>query len=331
MYFASSLSIPLLVLFLRPLEEYSYPFSPHTLHLLQRLFSFQSSLLSMSINPLLIFTSSLSTALSQFIKQTHSLLVFADSFTDIRHQSELLLLLRNNPDIKSRFILMSNHPPLIVEARFFSYSFLFLESIYMSSESYAYYTNRFLSLLLLPQTKNIRSLDSMVQLKVVYSLGTEESFYSRHESTVLIDFSDCVLILPPFLTETTIHEGQSSDFCYGRNGKQHRVANWGDIHHELSYSHHQFHSTYHNMLTNNQWYYPYYLYSPDSKGLYHMIGLIRAGYISEYTVYEWIQSLAIPAERLAEVVSINQYYAAYLEKHLSIIYLVLLNRCNCHF
>lgn len=109
LYLSSTLSVPLLLLLLRPAEEYSYPLSFHTLHLLQHLSQFNNQLQSLSITSLLLFTTSLSTALSEFIDQTSPLFILTDPFDDIRYQNEFNSLIKHNHSISEKLLLFSNH------------------------------------------------------------------------------------------------------------------------------------------------------------------------------------------------------------------------------
>lgn len=175
-------------------------------------------------------------------------------------------------------------------------------------------------------------LNPLTQLQVTYSPINDESFFTRCEETLCYDFSECVLILPPFLTKKEMEE-PSTDFCYGANKKQYRIANWGDIDHELRYyqnTPYLCHS-YKTLLTSSQWYHPYFHNSPTGNGLYHLVGPLRSRYISEWTVFDYVVELSLSKEDLAEIVGVNQYYMHFFQKHQSHVYHVYSCRCDCNF
>ena len=109
-YLASSFHIPLILIIIRPLEEYSYPFTSHTIHLLHHLLSFKNQLDSLFITPLLLFTSSLSFIITHFIQQTYPLFILTEPFPDIRYELEFSFIFKSNSNYQSKLLLFSNHP-----------------------------------------------------------------------------------------------------------------------------------------------------------------------------------------------------------------------------
>lgn len=156
-YLASALSIPLLLIILRPAEEYSYPLSFHTLHLLQHLSQFNKNLQSLSITSLLLFTTSLSTAISEFISQTSPLFILTEHFDDIRYQNEFNSLIKHNHSISEKLLLFTNHfsLPMNTGTSIYHYSlqnhffFLLLSSINPHPSLLIFYQNQYQRILLI--------------------------------------------------------------------------------------------------------------------------------------------------------------------------------------
>ena len=111
MVLSNAYSIPLVVVLLRPEDEYVYPFSPHSCHLLHHLSHFREQLLSLHITPLLLFTSSYTTSLLHLHSALSPLFLLTETPRSLPDQFELSLLLTQNPSFSSSLLLVRNTPP----------------------------------------------------------------------------------------------------------------------------------------------------------------------------------------------------------------------------
>lgn len=322
MVLANAYSIPLVVVLLRPEDEYVYPFSPHSCRLFHHLSHFREQLLSLHITPLLLFTSSYTTSLLHLHAALSPLFLLTETPRSLPDQFELSLLLTQNPSFSSSLLLVRNTPPLPTP--------LSPSSLLPPSSLLASLTSHFLSHLTSPTpTPPPPTLDPFTQLRVAYSLTTEESFLSRSDTSLLPDFSSCELILPPFLTTPPPHlhtPSQPSDFCYGTDRQvRERVGNWGDIQHEVRWmdSRPYWQQSVREMLESEKGYYPYYRGSVANSAVYRVVGRLRAGFVSVYSVRDACVACANNANstanlrELAGVVAVDAYTHAYFGSHLS--------------
>ena len=308
-YLASKLSLPLVVIMVRPSEEFSYPFSNHTLHVLSHLSMFHAELVKLSITPLLVFSSLLSNTVSNIVKEMHPIFLIMDHFTDLRFASEMTQLLTNNSSIRQVLIEVSNVVPITTPLQ--------LSSVFPPPAVFNTLTSTVIQSI---QSMNVSqkyssvSLDPSIQLRVAYSLVNEESFFSRSESTLLSDFSDCVLILPPFLTTVSTHSSSPinpSDFTYGTEKRVlNTVANWGDIHHEILYSMNSFDKdiSVHDSIQCSKWYYPFVKNSVPNSTVYKLSWRIYSGFLSEYSVWEECHNNPGQVCELCQIVTVRYCY-----------------------
>ena len=155
---------------------------------------------------------------------------------------------------------------------------------------------------------------------------------SRSDASLLPDFSSCELILPPFLTASPPHlqtPSQPADFCYGTDRQvRERVGNWGDIRHEVRWmdSRPYWQQSVREVLESEKGYYPYYRGSVANSAVYRVVGRLRAGFVSVYSVRDVCLECANNStstastanlRELAGVVAVDAYTHAYFHSHLS--------------
>ena len=312
-YLASVLSIPLVIIMVRPSEEFTYPFSNHTLHVLSHLSLFHKELVKLSVTPLLLFSSSLSNTVSNIVKEMHPIFFIMDHFSDLRFASEMAQLIANDVSIRQVLIEVSNVVPITTS--------LPLSSVFPPPAVFNTLTSTVIQSI---QSMNVSqkhssvSLDPSIQLRVAYSLVNEESFFSRSESTLLSDFSDCVLILPPFLTAVSTHSLSPinpSDFTYGTEKRVlNTVANWGDIHHEILYSTNSYDkdTSIHDSIQCSKWYYPFVKNSIPNSTVYKLSWRIYSGFLSEYSVWEECYHNSGQICELCQIVTVKYCYQQFL-------------------
>ena len=299
---AASLSIPLVVVIIRDADEYQYPFSMHTIHLFHQLCDFNTSLLELHITPLLLFTSSFTSAVTHLISETHALCVVTEPNPDIRFQIELNQLCQN----LSNLLVVSNSIESTVPIRCSSLSF---DPSLLSRIS-----SNLQSLPTPPPTINIQ-LDRKIQSSVVYSPVKEETMISCLGDVDSPSFSDAVLILPPFLTNPLSHDS-SQGLSYGRDTQDlFIVAHWVDIQHEMRFyqSKPYFQTSLKDRLRCSLWYYPYYQGSAQNTNGYRVYGAIRSGFVSAYEVMEWYPE---GRKELFDFCALELCYHSYFKEHL---------------
>ena len=178
-------------------------------------------------------------------------------------------------------------------------------------------------------------MNTSIQKRISYSPLQEDSFYSRSSNSFSSDLTNCTLILPRFLTlsqelkestqstesilSTSVSE-RENDFCYGKQREVVRVANWDDIHHELFYFHSSPFSQHslQDQLLSQEWYFQFYHEFTNGKNLHRILPYLSSQYVSEYTVYEWVQNSNIPLEMYSSLLSLLHFYSSFFQKHSSI-------------
>lgn len=168
------------------------------------------------------------------------------------------------------------------------------------------------------------TLQPSIQLKIAYSLLSNDSLYTACDDTLTVEstsFDNCILILPPFITEKyTIKQQVSKDFCYGMDQNQLQIANWGDIEHEIAFFNKNplLNHSIESLFCLQKWYSPYYQESATSQSLYHIAYHLHSQYINEYSIYTACQQYADSSNELEEIISIQYYFSSFFSKHLSI-------------
>lgn len=294
---------------IRPSEEFNYPFSNHTLHVLSHLSSFHKELVKLAITPLLVFSSSLSYTVSHIVSEMHPLFLILDHFTDLRFSSEVTQLIANDASIRQVLIEVTNTIPII---HTFTPSSVFLPpAVFKELTTTAIQS---IGATELSQKRSVVSLNPSIQLRVAYSLVNEESFFSRCESIVLTDLSDCVLILPPFLTIVPNHASSPmnpSDFTYGTEKRiLNTVANWGDINHEIQYTVNPYDkdTSIRDSVQCSRWYYPYVKSSIPNSTVYKVNWRVYSEFLSEYSIWEVCRENEGLIYELCQMIAVRHYY-----------------------
>ena len=156
-------------------------------------------LTAFSVTPLLFFSSSLSHALLHICTEMCPFFLIADPFPDIRFSSEFSSFCANDDILRHCLLVVDNA----------------CSTLPISSSP--------------PNFPPFPSLSPAIQLSVAYSLNSPDSI-SRGD-----DFTNCVLILPPFLAtpDSPRKKPREHDFTFGAELRtRHVVANWGDLRHE---------------------------------------------------------------------------------------------------
>ena len=308
---ASSCSLPLVVVMLRPEDEFRYPFSPHSSRLLLHLSRFRRQLLSLHITPLLLFTSSFATSILALDASLSPLFIVTETPPSLRYQYALSCLIEENPHIASSLLLMSNTPPPC--------SFVLSDSVLCPSSTLAQLTAHYRTELASEVPRSSLPLDVSTQLKVAYSLTTEDSLASGVES---VDFAQCELVLPPFLTTPQPHTqtpSHPSDFCYATDRPvRQRVANWGDIDHEVRWMERAgcWSASLEAWLGRGGWC-EYYRGSSPTNSVYRVAEHVRGRFVSVYSVRDACEERGDGLGELAELVGMNAYYHSFLASRLS--------------
>lgn len=202
MHLAASLELPCIVILIRPSDEFIYPFTHHTQHILSHLSWFHDLLTQFSVTPLLFFSTSLSHALLHIYSEMSPFFLITDPFPDIRFSAEFSSFCANDESLRHCLLVVDNA----------------CSTLPISSSS--------------PFFPPFPSLSPMIQLSVAYSLNSPDSI-SRGD-----DFTNCVLILPPFLAtpDSPRKKPREHDFTFGAELRtRHVVANWGDLRHEATH------------------------------------------------------------------------------------------------
>lgn len=328
-HLANHFSVPLIVILIRSADEYKFPFSHHTLSVFAHLSSFHSNLLSLHITPLLLFTSSLSNAITSIVNEMHPLFLLADHFSDLRLSTEFSQLATESPSI-SNLLLHINNAHAFLPSTPLSLHSPFLSADDFMSLSQAAFSSLSDLLTLLPTYRlPTTPLHASLQSKVAYSLQLEKSFLSRTDLSESIGFDSCVLILPPFLLlhhqqqQHSITPGNDSDFTYQTERRaMHVVANWGDIHHEIRYHHlQQFQSVpIEASLHCSDSIYPYIRNAVATSTLYRLTMQLACGFVSEYSLLEHCQChLEDHQKELAQLLAVRSYYRFYFARHSSML------------
>ena len=328
---------------MRSVDEYSFPFSSHTLSIFSHLSSFQQQLLSLHITPLLLFTSSLSNAITGIMNEMYPVYLIADHFSDLRFFTEFSQLKQDNAVLISCLLEVNNSlvislpSPLSLDSPFLSAEHfnILTRSTYTSIQKYHQsqlqpqqpqpqqsLSSPVSSVQPLPTV----SLSTRLQSKVSYSLQLEQSFLSNTDLSEMIDLDSCVLILPPFLLAQPQHTTQpinASDFTYQtERHAMHIVANWGDIQHEIQYQ--SSHSCYgksmivENSLHCSEGFYPYIRNTIPNSSLYRLTMQLAGGWISEFLILEKSGChFEEHAKELAQILAVREYYRMYFANHAS--------------
>lgn len=307
-YLASTLSVPLILVILRDVEEYQYPFSMHTVHLLHHLCEFQTSLIDLNITPLLVFTSSFSSAFTHLIADLHPVYVVTEPNSDIRHQLEMRLLLKEYSNV------------LVVSNSMYPQDAAKYSSPFLDPTTFTQLSSRIHSFIHSsppPSPRISNQLDLTIQFRVAYSLTKEESFFSCSEASLLPDMKDSILILPPFLTSLPPPSDNSQDFCYGKERQvQNIVVNWGDIIHEMKFYKNRsfFQLSLEERLRSTEWYYPFFRGSVQGTNVYRISGALRSGMVSAYRILEIYPE---GEQELIELCAVESFYHSFFLNNLS--------------
>ena len=308
LHLAASLSIPLIVVMIRDADEYQYPFSMHSFHLLHHLCEFHSSLVDLNITPLLLFTSSFTSLMTKLIAELHPLFVVTEPNPDIRYQLELNRLCKDP----------SNHKILVVSNAIESSIPIRCSSLSADSYFISRISSNLQTLPIPPSHMDIQ-LDKKIQSSVVYSPSKEETMISCLGDTDSPSFVDAALILPPFLTNPPPRDS-SQGLAYGRDTQDvFIVAHWVDIQHEMRFyqSKPYFQMSLKDRLRCSEWYYPYYRGSAQNTNSYRVCGAIRSGFISVYELMEWYPE---GRKELFDFCALELYYHSYFSDHLGTVY-----------
>lgn len=308
---ASSYSLPLVVVLLRPEDEYRYPFSPHSARLLLHLSRFRRQLVSLHITPLLLFTSSYASSILALASSLSPLFIVTETPPSLPYQYALSCVLKENPHIASSLLLLSNTPSPC--------SFSLSDSVLCPSATLAQLTAHYRAELASESPcRSPQPLAVSTQLKVAYSLSSEDSL-PLSES---VDFAQCELVLPPFLTASPPHAqtpSHPSDFCYEveRSPRQ-RVANWGDIEHEVRWMDRCgcWSASLEACLGREGWC-EYYRGSSRASSVYRVVERVRGRFVSVYSVCDVCKERGDGLSELAEVVAMDAYYHSFLASRLS--------------
>ena len=305
LHLAVSLSIPLIVVIIRDADEYQYPFSMHSTHLLHHLCEFHTSLLTLHITPLLLFTSSFTSTVTNLISEFHPLYVVTEPNPDIRFQAELNQICKDLSNIIVVNNLMESSIPIRCSSLSADPSFISRISFNLQS-------------LPIPPSHLDVQLDKKIQSCVVYSPSKEETMVSCLGDADSPSFDDVELILPPFLTNPLSHDS-SQGLSYGRDTQDlYIVAHWVDIQHEMRFyqSKPYFQMKLKDRLRCSQWYYPFIQGSAQNTNGYRVYGDIRNGFVS---VYEIMDLYPEGKKELFDFCAMELYYHSFFKDHLGII------------
>lgn len=311
LHLAVSLSIPLIVVMIRDADEYHYPFSMHSIHLLHHLCEFYTSLVKLNITPLLLFTSSFTSAVTKLISETHPLFVVTEPNPDIRYQVELNRLCKDVSNPKILVVSNSIESSIPIRCSSLSADPYFLSHIASNLQT-----------LPIPPAHVDIQLDKKIQSCVVYSPSKEETMVSCLNDLDSSSLADTALILPPFLTNPLSHDS-SQGLAYGRDTQDvFIVAHWVDIQHEMRF--HQskpyFQMSLKDRLRCSEWYYPFYQGSAQNTNGYRVYGALRNGFVSAYEILEWYPE---GNKELLDFCALELYYHSYFKEHLGMLYVRL--------
>jgi hypothetical protein len=281
----------------------------------------------MHITPLLLFTSSFSSSMVHIAQEMHSLVNIVDSPTLLKEKFEFDILLRYNKEFAGCTFVIQNGIGIHEKNNGKEITTQSLPNSRFTTDSSVFYSPSIFSQL----SSNIRkqlnfispfpvaTLNLNIQCKVAYSLSNRDSMFTFADSTRLANLKDCVLILPPFLLKPS-YSLSSKSFCYGRDSSlTFNVGNWNDIQHEIRHFRNSpyFSQTIENQLLSTDWYYSYYKNDKNST-VYRLLGMIRGGFISEYTVFHVIQNRTDDSiKEFIEICTVSTYYHDFFRSHMS--------------